>query len=1080
MRKIKTILVALAVCGTTFPIFHAQAQDTPAATIALSRKLNEMQWYDLSFYLLDREMAKHPESKDLFLVQKAQVYFAQGKVKQAEAIINKIPASSNAYLYSRLVLGMGAFMKGDYKTAKIPLLAYLETASRNLPNPGEKGKINEYLTAVAYLTEACKKIGDTKGVLKAKEYLKKLRDHIIPKKPEDKAAPTNKYEDTLMTAKAILDTAEEKKKNGMEGWKTEVQAQIKPLKEVYWAGPSSPYMPSAALEVGRAYCLLGRYKDAFDEIAKYMQSIRGLDQWYKENNQIYMAPAARAYIWLGYAALGLGDQATEEADKKKQYNTAAKCFIKFLKDYEPKKSPVAKKAVEGFNKAKDALAKLGEDVKLPPGVELPSSGFDMTKADALFSQKKYAEAIPIYLELLKSPGARTSPQAPALLAKLAYAYAQNNDRIEAMALAKYAAECFPENDATAQVLLTVGTTFWKAYQKATNPEEKEALRQDAVRIYKVFLKTCPTNNYADEIALQIANVQYKKATELALAANKMPPSPEKIKKNEEAREAFKEAIPAYQYIVDNFLHTDIGKKSAFYLGCCYTNSRQFLKGAEVFLKFAEAEANREKKDKRDLGQVADAKVRAAENYAQYAVGLDKEARKLLKDAENAPSAPAEPTEEAKPKKDGPKTAEDLKAEAAKKKEEAQKYFMEAVEQIKELTTKWIKPGGYLANVPAGAQKTKLDKALRRAYALVGWAYDGAGDAKNAIAYFTAYIAKYPDGKGVPKAMARLGMLYVEAGKPNEAAQVFNTLTTKFPEEGKKVLPKMAKIMYEQGKYDKSIAAVKKIFEKKPVDISVASLKWIAKNLPDCGGTHPKEGAALALQACAILQKKLAEPNFEDWLGKAKGKKVAANKKEAERWQEILKEQLNLYTAAAAFWSEDYTKAEYALSSVLTNPTTPYFFEASFLRAKARRKLKKYDKALLEDYAAISKAFIAKTKLPRSMFFKNQCMTGDTYIEMKEYGKAANAYSMAAMALMAEDDNAAANEEKPDPAEQKKQEKWLRRAVVMLAACLKATNKTDELEKWTKIYKKKFGHDKFLSKVTNPPTPEAALQAVGDE
>ena len=97
------------------------------------------------------------------------------------------------------------------------------------------------------------------------------------------------------------------------------------------------------------------------------------------------------------------------------------------------------------------------------------------------------------------------------------------------------------------------------------------------------------------------------------------------------------------------------------------------------------------------------------------------------------------------------------------------------------------------------------------------------------------------------------MLYLQQDKANEAAQVLNTLSAKYPEEGKKALPKLARAMYDIKKYDKSIDAVTKIFAADKIDIAVADLRWIAKNMVNCGGTHPKAGALLAQKACKVLE-----------------------------------------------------------------------------------------------------------------------------------------------------------------------------------------------------------------------------------
>ena len=1085
MRKTTFILMPLVVLAFSILLAsNATAQIDVRSAVALSQKLNEMRWFELSHYLLDKEIKAYPDEKDVLLVQKAQTLFAQNKVKEAEAIINSIPPGSQGFLTSRLILGMSAFKKGKFDMASETLKNYLDTVLKKLPHPDEKARVKDYQTAIAYLKASYVQLGKMDEASKTADYITAIQDFW--RKLQEKAGNKNsqlspqdkKCEDTIMKAQMALDAAEQMKKMGKTGWKTKVSGHIKALNDVYWSGKASPYSARAAVQQGRGYYILGRYEDGFKKIREFMAAIRGLDDWYKKNNQIYAAPAADAYLWLGFCAKGMGDQETDEAKKKTQYNLAAKCFIKIFKDYEPKKCPAAGKAVVGFNEVKDALVKLGErEPQLPAGVEVPDAQLDRTKADNLFSQDKYKEAIPLYLDLIRTKGVRTSPQAPGLLYRLTYSYVKTNSYLEAMATVRYLGECFPNNqEITPNALLLVGEALWKKYKQAVNPKEKEAMLKDALSVYDMFLKTCPTHELADEIAFRIAQVRYIKATDLAMKVNEMPSGPDKLKKSEEARQAYEKAIPAYQYIVDNFLHTDVGKKSAFYLACCYTNSRQYIKGAEIFLRFAEAETNREDKSKRDMGMVADAKMRAADNYLRYATALEKESKKLKVDAEKAPSGNADEkaaTPDAKKDKNAPKTAEALLAEAEAKQAKAKEYFLLAVKQAQEFL-EWLKPGNRLADATGAKAKAKIKKATARAYGLIPWAYDGAGDIDHAITAFTQFIQKQPDAKGIPSAMARLGMLYIEKGKPNEAAQVFNTLTSKFPDEGKKVLPKMARTMYDLGKYDKALDAIKRIFAKQPVDISVGDLKWIAKNMSDCGGTHPKEGAALALKACALLQKKLAEPKWKEWLGKKKAKEIASDPEKQKKWLKVLKEQLLFFTGNAAFWAGDYAKAAESLGILLANDLTPYFYDAHFLRASALRKLGQAQRALDEDYSAISATILGDKKAPLALRYKSQCCTGDAYVDLKEYGKASTAYSMVAMVVM-QMDNPNSEEAKKLKSDKDALE-WVEYALFMLASCQKANGKKADMEKTVELYKNIFrSTGKLRGKIGNPPPPNVAIK-----
>lgn len=1025
-------------------------------------------------------MSERPADKDLYLVQQAQTYFATQKADKAWKIINSIPASSKAYAFSRYIMGIESINLRKYDVGAKALEQYFTYIKKHLPKKDDKAGSNQFRRAVGYLKMAYSQQEKPDKAAHAAAYMAVLRDYWDSLEGAVQVSPQEKqFQKTLDECEAKLDTVENMKLNGEKINAKVVSALIKPLTNVFWAGGTSEYAVRASILLAKTYWVLGRYKDGIDILNKYKVFTKGLDPWYQKQKRFYEAPSARAYLWRGFCNLGLGDKANAKEDKLKLYLTAARRFLYVLVTYDTTRCPYAKKAVAGFEMAKEALANQGKILKMPKGIKLPSNDFAQKKADDMFAKGKYKDAIPLYLKLIHSPGVRISPKAPEFLFRLAFAYLKTNSILEALTIADYLADYFPNAPKTPKALLGVSQLLWNKYKAEKNPALKEKYLQDVLTVYDSYLTNCPTDEFADEISARVAKVYYDKATKLALEANKMPNGPAKAKKAEEARAEFKRTIPLYKSIMDNYLQTDMGKSSAYLLAWCYSNSRQYVKSSDVFLKFADAETEREKKDKINWGQVADAKFRAAQNYIQYASALQKEADVFNHQAETAPKAGSVA---AKKVTDGktPATEESLKDAAKKNEAEAIKYYKLCVKHILELIGKWISPKGRLANAKSAKDKKKIAKVEADAYSLLPWAYDGARNNKMAINAFTDFLKKYPKAKGKAKSMSRLGMLYIEEDKPNEAAQVFKTLTNEFPEEGKKVLPKLAKTMYKIKKYDKSVDAVKRLFSKAPIEASVSDLRWIAANLPDCGGTHPKEAAKLALKACELLNAKLAKPVWKEWVGKNTLKQVTSNPKQLKKWMGILKAQLLFLTGSAAYWAGEYKKSVAALSKLLRNQNSPYLIDGHFLKADALRKLNKPQAALDEDYNPIALFILGAKDAPTSLYYRVQCSIGDTYLEMNQPSKAAGAYGLVDMAVQTTSNDTDAppmmNEKKKEsPAEKKLQDEWIEYALFMDICCKKKLGKKDDVKRLALLYRKHFPAGRYKSKLDSIPSPAEAMK-----
>ena len=695
------LLIALFPCVS-------RAQTDRASTIALSQKLNDMQMYELSLYLVSKEMKAHPEAKDFFLVQQAQTYFATKKTDKAWKIINSIPKDSKAYAFSKYIMGIQSVKGGKYKMAAKPLEEYFTYIKTRLPKENEKAKVDEFRMAVAYLKHVYVQLKQPLKAAKAASYIQWLTDYWdkLAGGAEKLSPQERKFQNTLNEAEAQLDTMERMRMNGEKVNAKAAAALIKPLTDVFWAGGTSSYSINASILLAKTYWLLGRYKNGIDILDKYSKTTKGLDLWYKKRRIFYEAPSARAYLWRGFCNIGLGDKAKSKDDKIKCYFKAAKRFLYILVKYDVDKCRYSKKAVAGFNIAKDALARLGKPLKISKSIKLPRNDFARKSADDKYARGKFAEAIPLYLNLIRAPGGRTSADAPDLLFRLAFSYLKNNSMLEALTIADYLGDYFPEAPNTPKALLGAAQLLWNKSKKAKNPALKENYLQDALTVYDSYLSNCPTDEYADEISSRVAKVYYDKASKLAIQANKMPNCPEKAKKAEEARGAFKRTIPLYKRIMDNYLQTDMGKNAAYLLAWCYSNSRQYEKAAGVFLKFADAETTREKKEKINWGLVADAKLRAAQNYVQFASALDKEAKAFRTEADSAPKAGSAA---AKKETNGklPKTEEALLAAAKKNESEARKYYKLAVENILELIGNWSSPKGRLAKAKTAKHKKKI-------------------------------------------------------------------------------------------------------------------------------------------------------------------------------------------------------------------------------------------------------------------------------------------------------------------------------------------------------------------------------------
>jgi len=1063
MYQSRFFIFCFLMFGLTLTSTTLQAQTDVDSTVALSGKLNKLGMFELSFYLLNKEMNRDPQGRDKIKVQQAETYFAMRKEDDGMKILNGLSSTSPAYTFSRLVLGKHLWQARKNAEAAIQFEKYFSKVRSNLPKPNEKFRINQFHEAIAYLQDCYKKLGKTKEAVATMEKLK----WIAGADNSGKTDKQKKFEEIVFSSQVKLDIAEQMKAEGKDTWKKDAEGVLKPLDTIL-EDEDDPTLFTilAANEKLKACVMLGKFETVKELIESYKDMTRSLDKEFQAERMLYEAPSAKMYLWIAEYNYAL---AQKENDKTKRIALNSKAitdFYRVITTYDKKLCPYIPSAAKGFNKAKAALIKDGK--KVTASVEIPVN-FDMERMNSLYDKKEYAKVIPIILKMLRAPGGKNADNTPDLLSKLIDCYMKTDKMLEAITLAGFLSDCYPDSPNAPLFLLKLGEIKGKEAKKKQGTPEGALAKQNSLMVYDWYTKNCPTHKYAADICAKITMEYFNKAAAMAAAANKMPNGEEKLKANLAAREEFLKVVPRFQYIVDNYSHTKRGKEAAFIIGNCYSNAFKYLEGSETFAKYCDLETNNPKVKERLMGRVADAKFRMADNYVKYAESKNKEIEPLLKKLENAPE-----TAEAGSKTD---TKADIQKRIDEKKAIAKKYFNLAITNFKELTEKWVAPGGRLHGLTKADDKKKVEDLKNKTIAYIPWVYDYAGDIDKTIAAFTDFLNKCPNHKAVPNALKRRAFKYIEKGETEKAAQDFDTLSSKFPEKAKEIQPELAKAMYQTKKYTKSIEAVKKMFEGDIAAISVSNLRWVATNLSDCGGTHPKEGAELALKAVNLLLKRLKKPLISDWVRKVRVAELESDTTKREKTFKVIKDQMYLLGTTAAFWSEDYKTAVKFLDEILSNPKTPYFYLAHFKRAEVYNKLKQYQKAL-KDYGEISNSLLGDKNAPASFGYKTQVLVGITYILKGELGKAIAGMSGAVMSVMLQDDDLAGfNKKEITPEEKALQAQYIEDALFLTACCQNKLGDKEKAAKTVETYRRLYPGGRYKADLSVLPAPDAAIKKV---
>ncbi|OGV53905.1 MAG: hypothetical protein A2X49_15610 [Lentisphaerae bacterium GWF2_52_8] len=1016
--------------------------------------------------------------------------------------------------------------KQDFRIA----VAYLSKGYTELKKPGKAKEVMDIMEKILKTDSREASYYEQMSVLNVAEKMKEDTEGD----PEKKKECDEKWAKILEEAKKKAADKNKEKKGppvtaedmiGLDKtvWQSVAYSTLKPLRDLRWGGQDSitAFSYGAA---ARALYILGKYDDALKEFEiDTMGLVSAVDDAFGKDEK-GLAPGALMNYMKGRIYLAQAKAASDDKAKQELYVKALKSYLNLMMKY--KKYEHEGDAYSEFLSCKEILEKqFGKKITLPANFVPPKQQQSFAsstppEADRLFRDEKFKEAIPLLLNTVMKN--RRKEGCADTLYKLAVSYANTQDDLAASATSLYLATCFPkvENYATI-TLFKVGKIISNAAENEKSLELKDGKRDFSLILYEAFLATDSSDQYAGDVAYMIGLEYYNRAKNLAKVANDMAQGEERVQKAKEAIDNYKLAIPKLQRILDNYGNREQLVNSTYVmLPVCYQATKQFPEAAECHLKYCERE-------KEKLADVVNAKLSAANAYFQGGQYYDKLAKDLKeeiltsavpstdaapaeekkeekkKDSESAVTdndkkAPAEKTEEKKEASTSPaapaaiaektenkepagdeKSSNPKSLEAEKLEAKAKELYKLAIKHTNELLDS-VKEGGAYASV---VNDPKVVKALETAYYLLGWTYDGAGEKNEACKAFDVFIAKYPKSPNVPACMMRMGTIYTELNNDTEAEKILQSLVARFPDskEGKNATFFLGRSLYNIGKYDKSAKEFTKIFDQK-IEVTPQNLRWIAANLSDCGGQHPKDCAIVALRASTELLARLDKldkaASLEEWVGKERSISLQRDPKERTATLLILREKTLVDAGEAAFWAEDYKKAIECLAIVLANEKTPYYYDAKFRRADAYMKLKDYEKARSDLGELNVAAFGAKKP---SIAVQAQCLIGESYLAENNYSKAFSSFSIIAATAMdlnnpelqglttykSEEEKRAAEKEK------EKAKQWVEQAVYKAAFCAAKLAKTDEKAQLVSMYKKNFPQGRFIKEIDALPAAEAA-------
>ncbi|NOY80015.1 MAG: tetratricopeptide repeat protein [Kiritimatiellaeota bacterium] len=559
--------------GLSLPL---RALDEYRYDYRLSRALQRVRMYDFAQRHLEAMLRRYPDKRDAILLEQARTFFLMGKATQGEKYLGRLKSSSPVYGRSRLLLGQMAYRRGDYAAAAAAYAGYFKRHTKP-PGNGLQDR-EEFRRAVHEYAAVLRKKGQGDKAAEVLGYLANVGEGMGTRQL------------TVLKGQAILAAEDEKVRKGGAIDRAAVERARRQLEALQWQGVDAA-TAAALVEVAHAYVLLGQYDKAITALSGGSEIFGEVESALRRRRKLAASPVAGAHYYYGRALKGKAFKAFKagKRDEAKKYLISAlKHFYRIAKEYEG--STYSTEGLAEFGKCRNLLQKqFGVKVKLKAGSATAEAAVRKKQADAFYMSKRFSDALPLYLEIVRTgPTVRGFTESAA---RLAACYGRLDRFLEAEAVADYLADVFPKSEFSARALLQLGALLYKKARAEKNPRRQEALNADAMRVWARFVEIAPTDPKAPEIAFAIAENAYGRAARVAARTVKMKSGPEKEKLKARARELYAQAIPAYRRVIDTFASSAQGVRALYKLGWIYYTLERKKEAAPLFARYADSESD---------------------------------------------------------------------------------------------------------------------------------------------------------------------------------------------------------------------------------------------------------------------------------------------------------------------------------------------------------------------------------------------------------------------------------------------------------------------------------------------------------
>jgi len=561
--------------------------------VGLLRQLIRLEMYAYATIQVTLMERRYPERSELITIEKAKLFYAQGRRNDSDALMAQINVGSSHYIGAQLAMANLAFEKGDAARSSTYYAKFFQGRDRPLTNAAED--IESFRQAVYRYSRALQRDNRSAEAARVLELLRNAGGE---------AAGTER-ELTFMQAKTVIDGQANVEPSQIN--QAVLRKAISDLGELQWEIDAISAL--SMVEQAHAHVLLQEYDKALSIIGGGTQIFGQIHEALVEAGQAAASPRAGALFYEAKAMTGKAQQAlraNKREDARENLIGAVRRF--FVISQEIADSPLNGPAFVEFSKVAEMLkTEFNLTVEPPRGVNTNMAQWrsSMEQADAHFGQGNFAQAAPLYLRALQRM--RNRNEAAESGFRLIICYGRGGKFLEAQVIASFLAEAHPKHENSIQAVLALGAMIYQKGREAEAKAAQEAYYAQAIAVWENFLRMAPGHPRAAGIAFTIAENQYRLGIE-AVRASQALREPRAIEEQRAlARQRFADAVPLYQRVINSYRADQNGVRSYYKLAWVYYNIDSREEAAEAFLRYSELETLPERAEDR-----LEAKFRAAE------------------------------------------------------------------------------------------------------------------------------------------------------------------------------------------------------------------------------------------------------------------------------------------------------------------------------------------------------------------------------------------------------------------------------------------------------------------------------------